>query len=353
MTTFKNYVYNKITDRHEFDIIDVDLSIVNGLRRVIHSDVPTVGFMGENDVSIVINKNNGPLHNEFMTHRIGMIPVNFTEDNIESFNEDEYVFTCSVKNTSLNVRNVTTHDIVGTRNDVPISQKELLLFFPKNSLTNEHILITRLRQNEELDFTAKLVKSTGKVHSAFSPVSMCAFYYNEDPSSKDVVGVLEKERTYIKNAMGDPTNIRFMIEPESGLSHYYIILKAFEILIDKVHNVQQEIAMNDSTKITIIEHDSINNTFDVNIQNEDDTLGNLMQSIIYNTFIRNKKKVLDKFTMTYVGYYAPHPLEKKIVIRITLGEESSTVEFINVMNECCKIINKIIEDIKTDWVNFQ
>lgn len=353
MTTFKNYVYDKITNRHEFDIIDVDLSIVNGLRRVIHADVPTVGFMGENDVSIVINKNNGPLHNEFMIHRIGMIPVHFTEDNIEGFNEDEYVFTCSVKNTSLVVRNVTTLDISGTRNGEPISSKEMHTLFPKNSITHENILITRLRPSEELEFTAMLVKSTGKVHSAFSPVSMCAFYFNEDPSSKDVTGILEKERTYIKNETGDPTNIHFMIEPESGLTHYYIILKAFEILLDKVHSVQQEIATNGSDKITIVEHDSINNTFDLNILNEDDTLGNLMQSIIYSAYIRNKSKVLEKFTMTYIGYYAPHPLEKKIVLRMTLGEDTTKADFITVINECCKIIKNTLENIKNEWVNFQ
>lgn len=356
MASFKNYVYNKTTNRHEFDIIDIDLSIVNGLRRVIHADVPTVGFMGENEPSIVISKNTGPLHNEFMSHRIGMIPVHFSEENTEAFNEDEYVFTCSVKNTSPYIRNLTTNDIVGTRNGENISANALSRIFPKNHITGAHVLITRLRPNEELEFTATLVKSSGKVHSSFSPVSLCSFYFNEDESAKNITNILEKERTYIKNAVGDPTNIHFMIEPETGLSHTYIIVKGFEILEQKIHKIAQELDASGgggSDKVSVTEHETIDNTYDLNINDEDDTVGNLVQSIIYSRFIRENNKLLEKYTVKYIGYYAPHPLEKKIVIRITLAEQVDKTDIVTVMKECCNIVEKTIEDVRIEWINFQ
>lgn len=353
MSSFKNYVYNKTTKRHEFDIVDVDLSIVNGIRRVILADIPTVGFMGENDVSVVINKNTGPLHNEFMIHRIGMIPVHFSEEKLEAFNEDEYVFTCSVKNATQVVRNVTTADIVGTRLGEPISPKELNQLFPKNDITGSHILITRLRPNEELDFSAMLVKSTAKVHSSFSPVSLCAFYFNQDESAKKIDNLLDKERAYIKNTVGDPTSIHFMIELETSLSYKYVVQKAFEILMKKVHTIGQELGANVSDKVTLMKHESIDNTYDLNIMEEDDTLGNLFQSIIYSRFIRNKEKLLNKYTIKYIGYYAPHPLEKKIVIRMTLEAQAEENDFRTAMKECCKIVEKTVEDVRIDWTNFQ
>ena len=49
----------------------MDLGIVNALRRTIMTDIPIPGFMGEgatqgddDDITIDIHENNGPLHNE-------------------------------------------------------------------------------------------------------------------------------------------------------------------------------------------------------------------------------------------------------------------------------------------------
>ena len=57
----------------------MDLSIVNGIRRVILTEIEVVGFYGEDEPSVEIHKNTGPLHNEFMKHRIGLIPINVNE----------------------------------------------------------------------------------------------------------------------------------------------------------------------------------------------------------------------------------------------------------------------------------
>src|SRR6056300_436212 len=104
---------NKATKRYEFDIQNIDLSIVNGIRRTILTDIPNIGFMGEEvgdiEPSITIHKNNGPLHNEFMKHRIGLIPIFFTEEEVETFNEGDYEFSCDIKNTTKDMMNITTH----------------------------------------------------------------------------------------------------------------------------------------------------------------------------------------------------------------------------------------------------
>jgi len=58
-----------------------------------------------------------------------------------------------------------------------------------------------------------VIKSIAKNHASFSPVSLCAFYYKQDPSkAKALTHVLEQERAYLKNKYGDPTDIHFMLE---------------------------------------------------------------------------------------------------------------------------------------------
>lgn len=343
--TFTNGFYNKnkASGRYEFDIQNIDISIINSIRRVILADIPVLGFLGEGKPSIEIIKNTGPLHNEIMYHRIGVIPLHFTQEEIEEFVENEYIFNCTRKNPNVAILNVTTNDITGTRNLKPLTAKELARIFPPNPVTKDFILITRLRQGEELSFNATVVKLTAKDHATFSPVSMCAFFYNTDHSK--LTNILDKERDFQKNEYGDPVDVHFTMEPETSLSPKYIVMKAIEILIEKVINI---------TKNAIIsKNDKMNNTFDLVIANEDDTLGNLFQSIIYSEFIRNTDaKILNKYKMTYVGYYAPHPLEKKIVIRITLDNECQLDEFTVVINNCCKIVENQLQIVRDSWTKF-
>jgi DNA-directed RNA polymerase alpha subunit len=359
-TFFYNPFYNenKATNRYEFDIKNVDLAIINSIRRVIHANIPILGFMGEGETSIKINKNTGPLHNEIMTHRIGILPLHFTETEVDEFTENTYKFYCSVENSSNDILNVFTNQIKGSKNDIPLKEKELLAIFPPNDITKNHILITRLRPGEALSFDAVVIKSTAKEHASFSPVSLCAFYYNEDASkTKDLTNILEKERTYFKNTFGDPIDVHFMIEPETGLSPKYIFSKAIEILIDKIEKIHKEVDVVSSDKLSIVKNDTIEDTFDLNILEEDDTLGNLFQSIIYNKFIRSDAKILeDKYKMSYIGYYAPHPLDKKIVIRMTLKNDSSSCnenEYILIIKECCILIEKELREVLSSWINFQ
>lgn len=349
---FKNLsVTNKAAQRYEFDIENIDLAIINGIRRIILSDIPILGFRGEENPTITIFKNNGPLHNEFLIHRIGMIPIHFTEEATEGFTENEYEFECHVVNKDVAIQNITTHHMTGTRNKVPLSDKEIKALFPINSITEAPIVITRLRQGEELHFKATVVKSTAKEHAGFSPVSLCSFYYNEDPvQTKELKTILEKERAYLKNDYGDPSSIHFMIESECKLSPKYLVSKALEILIQKLETVD--------TKMTLELHPTMQNTCDIKITQEDDTLGNIIQSLLFNKYIREKIAILNnKYTVSYVGYYAPHPLDKVIVLRITFQSDDSIQsdrnEFELFIKEAFQYVIQEVKQLYDIWLRFE
>lgn len=347
-----------LSNRTTFEIHNTDLAIVNGIRRVILSEIPTLGFMGEKEVSIQIQKNNGPLHNEFMIHRIGMIPIHFTEEEIEGFVENEWEFSMEVKNSSASILNVTTHDFKGTRNGQDLAQKEIHRLFPVNPITKKPILITRLRQGEELAFTATVVKKTASDHSAFSPVSLCTFFYVQDAAkNKDVKDILQKERNYLKNEYNEATVLQFSIEPETSLSPTYLVAKALEILRTKCEVVDRELEVVGSTKVELKPHEEIKDTYDLHIYQENDTFGNLCQSLIYNEFIRQPKQILDnKFEMTYIGYYAPHPLDPKIIIRMTLKHPDvhpEEHEFKDAFKSCLRMIDQQLKEIYDAWIRFE
>jgi len=80
-----------------FYVTDIDLSIINSIRRVILSDIPNVGFFFDpnnftDDKHINITINNTPLHNEFLQHRIALIPIHVSVSQLENWNDERYTF---------------------------------------------------------------------------------------------------------------------------------------------------------------------------------------------------------------------------------------------------------------------
>lgn len=339
---FKNFKYNETAGRTSFVINDVDISIINGIRRIILTNIPVVGFRAS-DVNII--KNTGPLHNEFMTHRIGLIPIHYSSDEIENFAEDTAdEFELHVKNTSDVMVNVTTHDfrIAGK------GEGEVHRLFPLHPISKTPVLITRLRAGEELHLKAKPVKSTASESASFAPVSLCTFQFIQDPKkiAEQNLGaehILEKERAYFTDANGDPNNILFELEPETGLNPKYIVGKAIDILTDKIKMVITEVYNDPSEKITI---KPLTSGFgkELVFNNEDDTLGNLLQSLLHNYFVRDA----DADTpINYVGYVCPHPLEPTMILHLR-GQKEET-DYIELLKTSCERIRSQLEHIRQSW----
>jgi len=386
---FRNYVYDARNARHSFEIHNVDLSIVNGLRRVILTDIPMVGFRGEGEPTIRILKNNGPLHNEFMTHRIGMIPICLTEEEVEGFYENKYLFSLDVTNRDSKLLNVTTWDITGTVREreptdpteptEPIdaaepaapekfierkaTQEELRRWFPANRLTKEPILITRLRPGESLSFEAWPVKSTAREHAAFSPVSLCTHSYMMDEvavAEGNITHVLQKERTFIKNKYGDPIAFKFDLECETDLSPKYIFKRAMDILVERIDRIVNELSNEPSE---IVRRDWCDKVpgYEFTVEKEDDTVGHLLQSTMFDAHVR-KEEPLNGRTLTYCGYICPHPLDLKMVFRMVLKADTDTEAdaetvtdadtYVSAFLQHCGAVKETLANLQTEWQAF-
>lgn len=63
----------------KFELLNTDLSIANALRRIIISEIPTMAI----DL-VEIKENTSALHDEYIAHRLGLIPL--LSENVEYFN---------------------------------------------------------------------------------------------------------------------------------------------------------------------------------------------------------------------------------------------------------------------------
>ncbi len=343
---FSSYNYHDKADRHSFLITNVDLAIVNSIRRVLLSEIPVVGFYGEDEPTIKIPFNSGPLHNEFMIHRIGLIPIHVNEAITDTYEDDDYNFELNVKNKTNEITNITTEHFTGTYKGKDLTKKELEALFPPNKTTKSHILITRLRPGEQIHIKATAIKRTGKLNAAFSPVSLANFFFMEsDKETKD--NILDKQRNYIRNEYGDPISINFQIESINGLSYKYLFKKAIDIIIEKLENLMLKL---NEDAIYIEAVPSCENSYNFQIDNEDDTLGNIIQSLLHNKYIRDEHKY-KSYNCSYVGYICPHPLINRLIVRFSLSTDDTQI-YKQFFIDNCKEIIKIMEDLRAEWNKF-
>jgi DNA-directed RNA polymerase II subunit RPB3 len=166
-------------DSCEFSLRNVDTSIANALRRVMIAEVPTLAI----DL-VDIENNTSVLSDEFIAHRLGLVPL--TSHTINQFN---YTRDCSCEDScehcsvelKLNVKctddntnmEVTTNDLITNNNDV----RPALVWEEEEEEHTEKpgILIVKLRKNQEIKLRATALKGIGKLHAKWSPVATVTY----------------------------------------------------------------------------------------------------------------------------------------------------------------------------------
>lgn len=338
---FYNYFINKNKNGVSFETKNIDISILNGIRRTLIMDIPVLGFVRSGiDTSVDIIENNTVLNNEFLIDRIAAIPLNITEEYNDQFDPAINKIEASLNiecNTNENIKIITTNDLI-----VKIDDKIANNFFKKNNVTSDYIVITKLRKNEKLHFTATGEKFTGRKNALFSIVSGLSVY--NKPKAYDVnLDILDNERNYIDNEYV----FKFEII-NTTFSHYYMLSKAIDIIINKLNT------LNDN--ISIIPFHNNEFTYDFDIKDENDTIGNIIQSFVFDNYFKTNTQILGNNTCAFVGYVIKHPLDKILTIRITLNNKDNLVPDIKIYKEFMEIIcNEIItklEDIKQQMQTF-
>lgn len=352
---FRNYHYDPKPGRYTFEIHDQDIAVINAIRRVILTDIEIPGIICNDDTSVQIISSKSALHNEILSHRIGLLPICMSEDEIESYEDGTLELELNVKNEGTTMINVTTADIKGKWADKDLTKKQLESMFPSNPITKSHILITRLRTNENLHFKASVVKKSARYHSAFSPVSLANFFYMQDPAkAAKANNILDKERSYYTNKYGDANAVEFQIEPINPLiGPKYLVSKALEIIISKLNNLILNITSEDigNNGVKLTQFQDLKSTWEFSINDEDDTLGNLIQSHVHNKYIRTDA-TFDGIKCEYIGYICPHPLKTELIIRLTLEEQTNPVMFVKFLEINCRNIIDELSNMKKEFNGF-
>ncbi|KAL8764285.1 MAG: hypothetical protein Q9194_007113 [Teloschistes cf. exilis] len=258
-------VRRALKDRADFTLENIDLSFANSLRRTLLAEVPTMAI----DL-VEVQANTSSLADEFIAHRLGLVPLNSKSVDDVSYTRDceyceQYCEHCSV---TLDLHARCTGDEI-----MKVYARDLVVAEPR---PNEWVgmpviadalglgtLICKLRKGQEIRMKCVAKKGIAKEHAKWAPTSAVGFeydphnklqhldyWYEENP---------EKEWPKSENAKWEdppqdgepfdysvqPSKFYFDVESIGNLEPDAVVLQGIKVLQQKLALVIQELSGDD------------------------------------------------------------------------------------------------------------
>ena len=344
----------------------LEKSIVNSLRRILLSEVPCVAFRCDegNPSDLVMEINKTSSHNEFLLHRISLIPLFI--DPLE-YNKD-YLFQLQVKHgekgpflfvtsdmfeiyplkegledVNLNILDINNYDLM--RGLSKEEKKKIIRPFVYKD-KEYYNLITELKNTyssdnyvQEISLYGSPSISNGKEHSRWKSVSDAVYTFtkdsemfksvaNEKADLKNITNeqereqfirsleLSESERYFHRDVNGEPYKYDFKITSSHYLSSKDLFILSNNIMKSKLTTLKNNLillARGKETPIKITNHGDAPSTYDLLLPGEDDTLGNVIQSHMVNNFT-------DSESLIHIcSYKRSHPLEEHVILTVSVN----------------------------------
>lgn len=323
-----NAIQFKINNKKE----NYEIALINGLRRIILVNLDAFCFSRE---SIQFQKNTSIYNEDFMSQRFALIPLNTKEFSKLDITKVEAHFnaTCTnvVEPTSYYSKDIQLFYIDG--------EGEKILLDNSKYITIPDILLANIKPEQEMRCIIQVKRGNHKEDGGmFCPVSKCVYYFESD--SKDDTPVA-RERDYLKTKSLLPLIYNFELETDGMYPILDIFSLGCDYFIQLLKNKIEEIKNIESSTMVFIETSPTNmNGFDFIFEKSDDTLGNVVQTY----------GIQDK-DIHYIGYHIPHPLDRKLYIRLSLvNEKASRDAYAKKMIQVMQNVIKILEGLKSDYL---
>lgn len=392
-TTSQN---NIVFDIKGNNISGLHKSIVNALRRTLLSSIKTVGFRTTTDSSdIIVKKNTTSLHNEYLLHRIGLIPLYI---NPEEYNKT-FLFKLDIESSpdvpiklitakdfkifklkqDINPDDITDIDVNDYETKEFTDEEKAVMFRPFIFKEKENYsIITEVKSTgsstpQKLELYGVPRISTGYEDSRWQAVSKSTYRFKSNPDlfrsvleEKIKVNAIpeekrekytkeleisESERFYYRDTNCEPYWYTFMIDSV----HYYnskeLFIEATNILVEQLTIFKDELPKLSTEEDNIFKLDINENTYHLTVHGFDDTIGNIIQSHI-SLYMIDEDSIC-----SLCGYKKTHPLEDTIEFYFTFNLKNKLSKadnqkklngFIQTFQEACENLINIISMIKKE-----
>ena len=161
-------VFEKNDTKLVFVVSGISIEMINAIRRIILSEIPVMAID-----EVIILKNDSPLYDEIVAHRLGLIPL---KTNLDIYNLPRDCecggYGCALCQVSLTceITNTTNKSMIINSGDLKSNDPDVI------PVHNE-IPILKIDKNSKVIIEAYAILGTGKDHAKFSAVSNCAYRF--------------------------------------------------------------------------------------------------------------------------------------------------------------------------------
>jgi DNA-directed RNA polymerase subunit L len=260
--------------RLDAELKTIPVSFVNGLRRILLSEIPVVSV-----TNIQILENTTSMTHEMLQHRVSMLPVNVRADEVAVIRDTQLELRTAAETEP---REVTTNDFaaVGPRADILLKDRDLgtpLLFMTlkpgealhiKATLTiasvkSSEVCVSTFKNHIDPD-RAKIDRDTFVAQAGDDPIAQ--------REAAQMFDNFHIQRCFHRDANGRPDWFDFSVESIGTYTAVDLVKKAIEIYQEKI---------NEFVKLPILREQE--GWYSMESPNESYTLGALVQEIIYQS----------------------------------------------------------------------
>jgi DNA-directed RNA polymerase alpha subunit len=317
-------------DHLEFELQGVAISTANAMRRVALSDVE-IYAIDQKDVQL--HENTTPLHNEYVSHRISLLPINQNVDKLDKLR----FYICKKKTKNVAIENDQNGIMDITTDDVQVYDSDTDSWIDSGDIFLDKFLITKLNVKQKLLGEFVVSKGTAKQHARWQAVSTIAYRYkvlkDEEQVSYDKIS-LEEERMWKDKETKDPEAFIFYLETAGIMKPREIIEKTLEIIRTKIIDFKTYV---DSNRAKLgWTHQSM---LDFEYEGEMHTLGNLIAT--------NGLEQLGKDD--FIGYRIIHPMMNKFILRMKLAESNIKNDHVDRLIGICENLKNLFDHLIQSW----
>ena len=299
--------------RLDTEFKNVPIAFVNGLRRILLAEIPTVVIR---DVQILDNSTR--MIHEMLKHRVEMLPINVKPEEAAVIRDTRIELRFLPPATDLTRKGpaeVTTDDFViqGPRKDVFLKDRDLgvPLFF-MTLQPNESIHVKATLGVETMG-ASQVCVSTFKNHidpelaklDKDSYVAVAGDDENERGMRAKIFDNYEIQRSYARDEEGRPYWFDFTVESIGVIPAKDLLKQAAQIFKAKIETWCENPILREE-----------GNWYSIETEEDGHTIGALAQSLLYSGGL---------LKVDYVSYRIVHPLLPKMIVRFSTKAEPEKI----------------------------
>ena len=355
-----------------FTISNINVSLANAIRRTILSDIPLVVFRTtpyeKNKCNIISNTSR--LNNEIIKQRLSCIPIHIKEN--EDLPLKNYIMELDYENNSDIIEYVTTKNfkIKDIINNKYLPDDKTREIFPADDYTGHFIDFIRLRPKlsdelpgEKIHLTCEFDIGTSKEDGMFNAVSTCSYGFTIDDIAQNNELQKKKQTWKDEGKTEDEINFEsenwklldgkritkkdsfdFIIKSIGIYTNHELIDKACQILVNKLNEIDTLIEK-DELQIEKSQN-TMKNCFDIILENEDYTIGKVLEYFLYNKFYETK-------ILSFCGFNKLHPHDSHSIIRVAYIESIEVSTIKGHLKECIDYAKQTFEKIQKEFFKLE